>query len=1116
MAGPSGRVRAVTQHGGSKDVKRRSRMSPGPGRLVAVLVVLAMVPLGLLAYFTVRLSTGAVTKEVKARIRSSASLSAATLQKEIQGVAEIVESHAGSPTLVSALSDPSHYDQTTITRELSELAGARPGIATTFLADPEGKLIAIEPPSPASVGQDFTYRDWYAGVTSTGRTYVSSAYMSQATGNPLVVAVATFVRAAGDGPASGKPLAILVGAYGLEEIQGFVDKLATSQGVMVTVTDQRGIVLASPGGGQSLTSRAGDPFVAAALRGQSTVTTVRRPTGRLIAAYEPVPDLGWTVTASVHEGSALAGVGDLRSGVLLVAAILAMVLAAGLLLLARALRARARAEEEQARLAAIVESSDDAIIGITLDGAITSWNSGAERLYWYTADEVVGQDISILAPPDRKEEVSRNLERIREGERVQQFETIRVTKDGTPRDVSLTSSLVRDGNGDVVGASVIAQDVTDRRRMQDALRESEQRYRLLVEAAPDMVFTVSPEGVFISLNAGFETITGWRREDWIGKAFAPLLHPDDLDSARNRTARMLRGERLPPFQLRLRTRSGEWRTVESVSSPLVHDGSTVQMVGIVRDITERKVAEDALRASEERTRLIIETASDAVIGMDTAGRITDWNRQAELTFGWSREEAVGRVLAATIIPPRFRQAHTDGLHRFLATGEGPMLNRRIEVTGLDRKGREFPVELTICPVQWGATVGFTAFLRDITERKRAEEEIRRAREEAEQAKEQAERANRAKSEFLSRMSHELRTPLNAVLGFGQLLEMDGLNEEQQESVGQILKGGRHLLDLINEVLDIARIETGRIALSIEPVGVAEAVLGAVDLIRPLAAERGIKLGVEVPDSLGHVAADRQRLKQVLLNLLSNAVKYNRPGGSVAVRCAPIGPGEIRVEVTDDGPGIAPEYMGRLFMPFERLGAESSGVEGTGLGLALSKRLVEVMGGRLEVETERGRGSTFSVSLPVVESPESRFERDDARGLVLAALNGEGTLLHIEDNPANLKLIERILSGLRGVKLLSAMQGTLGLDLARQYRPDVILLDLNLPDMKGQEVLGLLRADPRTKDIPVLVVSADATPEQLRRLRAAGARAYLTKPLDIQRFLEVVDDALKERRMDHAG
>ena len=975
-------------------MKRRARTHSGTGRLMAVLVVLAMVPLGLLAYSTVRLSTGAVNKEVKARIRSSASLSAGAIQKEMQGVVDLVGSYAERPTLVSALSDPANYDLQQIEFQLAELADARPGISATFVADPQGRLIDILPPTPSIVGQDFSYRDWYRGLTGIGRTYVSTGYMSQATGHPLVVGVATFVRASGDQDAPGQTRAILVAAYGLEEIQGFVDKYESSQGVSLTVTDQSGNVLASPGGGQTLTSRATDPLVVDALKGRSAVTTVGRPSGRLVSAYEPVPELGWTVTASVPERVALAGVSHLRSAVLLVAAILAMVLATGLLLLARALRARAQAEEGRARLAAIVESSEDAIIGITLDGIITSWNVGAERLYWYTAKEAVGQDISILAPPDRKDEASQNLERIREGERVEQFETVRVTKDGTPRDVSLTSSLVRDRKGEVVGASVIAQDITAHKQMEDAVRESEQRYRLLVESAQDMVFTLSPEGKFVSLNAGFEAMTGWKREDWIGKDFGPLIHPEDLEAAKIRVAQMRLGERLPPFPVRLATSSGGWRTAESVSSPLVTDGSVVQIVGIVRDITERKQAEEELR--------------------------------------------------------------------------------------------------------------------------RARNEAERAKVEAERAREGAERANRAKSEFLSRMSHELRTPLNAVLGFGQLLEMDSLNQEQHEGVAQILKGGRHLLDLINEVLDIARIEVGRIALSLEPVALDESVLGAVDLIRPLATERGIRLGTEISESQGYVTADRQRLKQVLLNLLSNAVKYNRPGGSVAVRCVPVSGGRARVEVADDGLGIAPEYMSRLFVPFERLGAETSGVEGTGLGLALSKRLVEVMGGTLEVESAPGRGSTFSVSLPAAEGPESGLERGGSKGLVLAALNGEGTILHIEDNPANLKLIERILSGVRGVRLLSAMQGSLGLDMARQHRPDVILLDLNLPDIQGQEVLGLLRADPRTRDIPVLVVSADATPEQLRKLRAAGAKAYLTKPLDVQRFLRVVGEALSERRLDHAG
>jgi CheY-like chemotaxis protein len=387
----------------------------------------------------------------------------------------------------------------------------------------------------------------------------------------------------------------------------------------------------------------------------------------------------------------------------------------------------------------------------------------------------------------------------------------------------------------------------------------------------------------------------------------------------------------------------------------------------------------------------------------------------------------------------------------------------------------------------GQPSGLVAVSRDVTEKVALEEAHRSAKKEAERAREDAERANRAKSEFLSRMSHELRTPLNAILGFGQLLEMDGLEPQQQESVQQILKGGKHLLDLINEVLDIARIESGRITLSLEPIVLTDALWEAIGLIQPLAAEQAIELKVEdARPGDRYVRADRQRLKQVLLNLLSNAVKYNRPGGRVTV-------------------------------PFERLGAEGTGVEGTGLGLALSKGLMEAMGGSLGVTSKPGQGSTFFVEAPLAEAPGATDEAGEARErLAVPAPDGSHMLLYIEDNLANLRLIERALDHRPGIILLSAMQGSLGLDLARQHQPDLILLDLHLPDMPGEEVLRHLRGDPRTQRIPVIVISADATPGQIRNLLATGARAYLTKPIDVSRFFEAVDEALAERRLDHVG
>jgi signal transduction histidine kinase/ActR/RegA family two-component response regulator len=384
---------------------------------------------------------------------------------------------------------------------------------------------------------------------------------------------------------------------------------------------------------------------------------------------------------------------------------------------------------------------------------------------------------------------------------------------------------------------------------------------------------------------------------------------------------------------------------------------------------------------------------------------------------------------------------------------------------------------------------------------------RQERARAHKAEETAAAASRAKSEFLSRMSHELRTPLNGILGFAQLLELDARSAEQRESIEHILKGGRHLLALINEVLDIARIEAGKLSVSLEPVHARDVVNGALDLVRPQAAARGIRLPEAVAAD-AYVMADRQRLQQILLNLLSNAVKYNRQGGGVSVRCDRGPSARVRLTVADDGPGIAPELMPRLFTPFDRLDAQELSVEGTGLGLALSRGLAELMRGTLSAESTVGEGSKFTIELPAAECPTQEVERA-ARplGVEPADAGPRGTVLYVEDNSSNLRLVERIIVRRPGVTLLSAMQGRRGVELARDHRPDVILLDLHLPDVPGQDVLAQLRADPLTREIPVVILSADATPGQASRLLQEGAHAYLTKPLVVSQFLGILDELL---------
>ena len=379
----------------------------------------------------------------------------------------------------------------------------------------------------------------------------------------------------------------------------------------------------------------------------------------------------------------------------------------------------------------------------------------------------------------------------------------------------------------------------------------------------------------------------------------------------------------------------------------------------------------------------------------------------------------------------------------------------------------------------------------------------------EQAKDAAEQANAAKSAFLSRMSHELRTPLNGILGFGQLLEMQDLAERDQESVDHILKAGRHLLGLINEVLDISRVESGSLSLSLESVRVSSIVQEAADLVRPLADQRHIRLAVG-PGSDSFVMADQQRLKQVLLNLLSNAIKYNRDSGTVTISCERTSDQRLTVTVADTGEGIQPEMVERLFTPFDRLGAERTDVEGTGLGLAVSRALTVAMGASLTVASEPGVGSAFSIDMALADDPAQSNALSCAEVFEVPVTPDSPAqlVLYVEDNLANLKLVESILERRPNIQLISAMHGEKGAEMAQTYRPDLALLDLNLPDISGLDVLRKLRSDPATQSIPVVMLTADATTGQEQRVLDAGASAYLTKPIDIKQFLEVVDKTLK--------
>jgi signal transduction histidine kinase/ActR/RegA family two-component response regulator len=399
----------------------------------------------------------------------------------------------------------------------------------------------------------------------------------------------------------------------------------------------------------------------------------------------------------------------------------------------------------------------------------------------------------------------------------------------------------------------------------------------------------------------------------------------------------------------------------------------------------------------------------------------------------------------------------------------------------------------------------TEFVRLSEKGSEQEAEIFLRGQELQELNKQLRDAARAKNEFLSRMSHELRTPLAAIMGFSELLGLADLDERKREWSSTILKAGKHLLQLVDEVLDISRIEAGEIPLSVEPVAIAPLLDEAMELIQPLAEGRRVTLHPpRIADGSGYIRADQQRLKQVVINLLSNAVKYNREGGEVEVSVDAVASDRVRIDVHDTGPGIEPESLEKLFTPFERLNAGAD-IQGTGLGLALSRSLVEAMGGTLTVSSTPGTGSTFTVELGRGEpAAVAEAVADDGDMVAARSYDGERRLLYIEDTVANIRLVEEILSSRPSVRLLPAVQGSIGIELAAEHQPDLVLLDLHLPDIGGDEVLARLRADERTKDIPVVVLSADATDRTPGPLLDAGAQAYLTKPIGVRELLEVVD------------
>ncbi len=966
---------------------------------------------------------------------------------------------------------------------------------------------------------------------------------------------------------------------------------------------------------------------------------------------------------------------------------------------------------------AIFDSALDCIVTMDREGRVLEINPAAERMFGYRSDEARGREMAELIIPERYRErhragLKRHLETGQTNMIGRRIEVYGTHADGTEIPLELTVTKLHREGAPVFTAFM--RDLTERRRAEKAAKQSEAKLHLLVDRSSDAILLVDGNR-FVDCNPAAVTMLGCESRDEVlalGPATAsPSYQPDGRLSS-EKAAEMLSlsmSSGSHRFEWMHRRRDGSCFPAE-VLLTTVQLGDHPLVYGVVRDITARKQAEEALRASEEGYRAIFNFSNDAILVHDLeTGGLVGVNDKACEMFACSRAQLVSaglaaiasagepftverlqeKVRAAALGEPQtfewmgksdtgqgfwlelnMRRATIGGQERVLATARDITELKRAEEETRARTARalryqaallelhkshqpnllaalreittkaadtletnrvtilmynaertaivtadlyerdtdrhssgtvlyasdypryfqalesnrtiaahdarsdpatsefrdnylaplgimsmlDVPVRLkgktvgVICHEQIGRLRQWTLEERDFAasvsdvisltleaaERHKAEDALQRAKDELEvrvqlrtaelnqanldlqeqiaerrKSEERAEEANVAKSEFLSRMSHELRTPMNSILGFAQVLLRKQLPADQQKHVQHILRAGRHLLELINEVLDISRIEAGHLSLSSEPLRFATVLQESMNLVVHMATERNVTIDDGLVPSDVFVKADRQRLTQVMVNVLSNAVKYNRSGGTVTVS-ASIDGGIARLNVTDTGRGIAPEKLDRLFNPFERLGAENTGIEGTGLGLALSKRLVQAMGGTMGVDSSVNVGTTIWVELPQAETPQVRPGRPSESGGTTTSLADDGvkyTALYVEDNLANLSLIESIFGEIPGLRLLTATEGEAGIQKAMEIVPDLVLLDMHLPDIPGEQVLARMKGSPKTSHIPVIVVSADATASHINAVLAAGAAHYFTKPLDVDRFLKVVKAAL---------
>jgi PAS domain S-box-containing protein len=784
----------------------------------------------------------------------------------------------------------------------------------------------------------------------------------------------------------------------------------------------------------------------------------------------------------------------------------------GIVLVFRDITERRRAELAQSYLAAIVECSEDAIIGKTLDGIITSWNKGAEKTFGYAADEVVGRPITILIPPERHAEETAILEKLKRGEHIEHYVTTRIRKDGTPLVISLSISPIKASTGKIIGASKIARDITERQHAAEALQQNERLFRTLADSAPVMVWLSGTDKLCTFFNKRWLDFTGRTMEQELGNGWATGVHPDDLERCLDIYTSAFDHRNEFEMEYRLRRGDGQYRWVLDHGVPLLDlDEAFTGYIGSCIDITARKEAEEALRVAEEQLRLVTDNMAAAVT---RCSRDLRYEWVSPVYAEWLRrkpQEIVGHQIVEVIgiegyeaIRPHMERVLSGHREEYVAfvNFRGPGL-RWIHAVYVPTRDRADAVN------------GWVDVVTDITDRRRLEEEREQLLQREHEARERAEEANQLKDEFLATVSHELRTPLSAILGWSTLLQAGGLDEKQgRVALETIERNAKTQAQLVEDLLDVSRIITGKLRLDVRPVMLASVVESAISSVTPAAEAKGVRIQTVLDPNAGPVSGDAGRLQQVVWNLVSNAIKFTPRGGRVQIRVERIN-SHIEIVVGDTGQGIGPEFLPYVFDRFRQAeGGTSRQHTGLGLGLAIVRHLVELHGGGVRVDSPGvGQGATFTVRLPLMVV----HQRDDQKDRVhpTATRNIPYVLertpnlrsvkvLLIDDEPDTRGLLRTVLEQC-GAEVRDAGSAEEGFRITEQWRPSVVVSDIGMAGTDGYQFIQKFREWERERGIwtPAVALTAYARPEDRVRALTAGYQVHVAKPIDPVEFALVV-------------